>query len=483
MRYQNSLIRSVHTIILGWISSVILLQAQPMLTVGPTTEFLEFNPSIQFIFNEPMDSNGIDVTWTGNIDASKFDCSWLQSFPGIPVLILQCNYQGNLPEGVEITYTLNAGNSGVMKSMTGQALAEVSGTFVTPGDNGNGGGGNPPTEPDCDNDPVDTQEEGALYLFRNLEFLQNETNLTNHPDRPHGVVGGFTIPSILNNADLGSLTLTKPNGTQEDLLQLENPLGADWYVLSTQPMPNIAPPVFEDLSSLQESYPEGRYQFSGQSNLGNITVALQMGNLNAISDPVFTGLDNIPHENLDQAWTLQWNAATPLNANTHISISIEDLNGNRVFKAPDQCKNIDLAPTATSIDIPAGTLIKGQGYRVSLNFFTLTDQGETQLFEIRQYAGVGKRTEMLIGPGATNPEPVSLHFSDISRNAEGIITVTVDGNLNASTPSVMIEQSTDLQTWTPFTEVTLDMLQQGGGSTKLTDITSRFFPVKIYRIP
>jgi hypothetical protein len=468
---------------LGWISSLILVQAQPVLTLGPTTEFLEFNPSIQFIFNEPMDSNGIDVTWTGNIDASKFECSWLQSFPGIPVLILQCNYQGGLPEGVEITYTLNAGNSGVMKSMTGQALTEVSGTFVTPGENGNGGGGIPPTEPDCDDDPVNTQEEGTLYLFRNLEFLQHEAELINHPDRPHGVVGGLTVPSILDDADFSNFALTKPNGIQEDLIQFENPFGADWFVLSSQPMPNIAPPIFEDLSALQESYPEGRYQFSGQSNLGNVTVALQMGNLDTISDPLFSGLDNIPHESLDQEWTLQWAPATPLNANTHISISIEDLNGNQVFEAPNQCENIDLAPSATSIDIPAGTLIKGQGYRISLNFFALTDQGETQPFGIRQYAGVGKRTEMLIGPGSSNPEPVSLHFSDITRSANGIVALTVSGNLNASTPSIMIEQSTDLQTWTPFTEVTLDVLREGGGSTELTDITSRFSPTKIYRTP
>ena len=485
MRQSNLFIRFVPSLIMGWICSLTITQAQPVLTVGPTTEILEFNPSIQFIFSEPMDSNSIDLTWSGNIDASKFECSWLQSFPGLPVIILQCQYQGGLPEGVEVTYTLNAGNSGVMKSVSGQALAETSGTFRTPGGGGDNGGGVviPPVEENCADDPVNTREDGALYLFRNLEFQQTGSALSDHPDRPHGVVGGLTIPPILGNANFDSLTLVKPNGSQENLIQLENPLASDWFILSTQPLPNIAPPVFSDVSSLDESYPGGRYQFTGPSNRGNVNVSIQMGSLSAVSDPLFTGLENIPHNNLSQAWTLQWNAATPLTVNTHVSMAIEDLNGNRVFQAPDRCENIELPPSATSINIPAGTLMNGQGYRVSLNFFTLTDQGQTLAFGIQQYAGVGKRTEMLIGPGSTNPQPVELAFTNISPDANGIITLTVSGTLNATTPSVMIEQTTDLETWTPFSEVTLDMLQQGGGSTEIQDLTSRFIPNKIYRIP
>ena len=482
MRHYKSLLRFLPPTFLGWISGLIMVQAQPVLTVGPTTEVLEFSPSIQFIFSEPMDSNGIDVTWTGNIDEAKFQCSWLQSFPGIPVIILQCSYQGGLPEGVEITYTLNAGNSDVMKSAFGQTLAEVSGTFITPGEGDGGGGVIPPIEPDCEDDPVNTNEKGTMYLFRNLEFLQQGPALSNHPSRPHGVMGGLSVSEALGNANLSDLTLIKPDGAREDLIHFDHPLGSDLYFLSTQPLPNIAPPVFGDISTLQETYSTGRYQFAGQSDLGNLLVTLQMGDLNAVSDPIFTGLGSIPHGALDQAWNLHWNGATPLNANTHVSVAIEDLDGNRVFHAPDPCKNIELAPSATSIEIPAGILMSGQNYRVTLNFFTLTDQGETQSFGIQQYAGVGKRTEMLIGPEDSNTQPVELSFTNISRDSSGVVTLTISGTLNASIPSVLIEESTDGQLWLPSSEVTFEMLQQGGGSAELVDITARFLSMKIYRI-
>ena len=245
----------------------------------------------------------------------------------------------------------------------------------------------------------------------------------------------------------------------------------------------MVPPAFTNVASLTEAFPSGLYQYVGQSDLGSVTVPLQMSELDAVSDPVFAQLTSIPHDALDQAWSLHWEAMAGAAGNSSLSLSIEDLNGNRVFHAPNECEQIELSPTATSISLPAGLLMAGQSYKVSLNFFTLTDQGQNQSLGISHYAGIGKRTEMLIGPGNGNTQPVSLEFSHITQDQGGVVTLTVSGTLNVSTPSVMIEQTTDWRNWTPFKEVTLDMLSQGGGSAQLTDASAPLFPVKFYRIP
>lgn len=116
------------------------LRGEPTLLSPPLTEIIELNGTAQFTFSEPLALDGIDVTWSGSgIDPGKITCDWF-TVQGIVISnVLNCTYAGGWPAGVEVEFTLNAGDSGVFRSLAnGDPLAETSGTFMTPG-NGTGG--------------------------------------------------------------------------------------------------------------------------------------------------------------------------------------------------------------------------------------------------------------------------------------------------------------------------------------------------------
>ncbi len=119
------------------------------LAIGPSS--LDNDTFLQFTFSEPM-ADDIDLTWTG-VDGSKVSCNWFTPPFVTFKVILNCSHEGGWPAGTEVGWTVNAGNSGTMKGeLTGEAVAETSGTVTIPG----GGGGNPDPDPDPDpgNDTV-----------------------------------------------------------------------------------------------------------------------------------------------------------------------------------------------------------------------------------------------------------------------------------------------------------------------------------------
>ncbi|MBX3747449.1 MAG: hypothetical protein KF833_19240, partial [Verrucomicrobiae bacterium] len=100
----------------GWLP--FSAQAQPELLAGPTTEQLQVpGTTLSFIFSEPMNQSEIHFAWSGTgIDPARFSYQWMTFGLPIPALMLEATYAGGLPGNIEVTYTLNPGNSGRMKS-------------------------------------------------------------------------------------------------------------------------------------------------------------------------------------------------------------------------------------------------------------------------------------------------------------------------------------------------------------------------------
>ena len=113
--------------------------AAPTVISDPSTNPIASaeDPAVFFFFHaQGMDRTAIDVTWQGpGIDPAKISYLWLpepvQGFT-LPAFSLECTYQGGWPGSVLVTWTLNRGSSGVMKSANGEILAEKSGSFTTP---------------------------------------------------------------------------------------------------------------------------------------------------------------------------------------------------------------------------------------------------------------------------------------------------------------------------------------------------------------
>lgn len=86
---------------------------------------------------------------------------------------MEDTYAGGWPRRVTVQWTLNAGNSGVIRSAAGLALAEIAGSFVTqasgPGTNPGGIDVEECAEPTPGGSPV---AGGAVTRTKDLNFRQ-----------------------------------------------------------------------------------------------------------------------------------------------------------------------------------------------------------------------------------------------------------------------------------------------------------------------
>src|SRR5690606_16647544 len=188
--------------------------AQPALVSGPTTQSVQAQGGkMTFNFDDIMDSSDIHVEWQGTgIDSSRFSCDWVDEIFGIPIpaTFFECTYAGGLPPGIELTYTLNPGDSERIKSFIGEALPETTGSFITPGT-----GGNP-----CDPPGEDTSS-AVITLVKDINYLQTaQANPVPDPERKAvlnaAVLSGTNIPPVAP----ASASLQKPDGTRLELTRI-----------------------------------------------------------------------------------------------------------------------------------------------------------------------------------------------------------------------------------------------------------------------
>jgi hypothetical protein len=154
-------------------------------------------------------------------------------------------------------------------------------------------------------------------------------------------------------------------------------------------------------------------------------------------------------------FTLNWNAFTGADASSVLTIEIMDDMGEVVFQAPDECEEIELAPDASSIVVPGGTLAAGKAYSLRISFFRIAGMAEDVGSGIRLLMGVGSSTELTIrtasGPGVTD-----LRITDFGLGDTGRFQAAVSGTVGVL---VAFEWSEDLVGWT---ELVRGVIPAGG---------------------
>lgn len=478
-------------------------------TVIPPTGLI--NGKATFVFDRPMDPAGLDVRWSGiGIDPTKITSQWLVvNIPGVPVPVstFEASYQGGWPSTTAVTWVLNQGNSGVIKSADGVPLAEVSGTFVTPVISGGGPG---PDPGDCE-PSVDDGSSAAITLFKEINFVQTGTQDPVFDTVEKAMVNAsvFTSPSNAPAAVVQSATLNKPGGGGSVPLQklefeipdidlpgvpgISIPDLPDNFFLSMTPAPEITPPTFGSLAELEAAYPNGAYSMTVSfSGGGNRTVALP---LNPSPEPPAPKIANLaalqgfdPTKNL----TIEWNLFAGAGSMDLIQLRLRERNGSSSYAAPNKCANIELLVTDTSHTIPAGTLKAGVTYDLELSFSKAvhvwqaqTAQANDHISGYSEFTLFSKTTRTTVGaPFAA----ADLRFTKaLTETVAGkrMLTMEISGSLGSASIG-HVEGSTDLIHWTDtgivVTQAGLDAL---GGVLVTQDptlLSGTLPPFKFYRI-
>lgn len=449
-------------------------RAQPELISGPTTA----NPTLRFLFSEPMSTEDMDITWEGTgVDSAKFSCEWLDEIFGIPIpaLTIDCTYAGGLPGGVDVTYTLNKGNSGRMQSAAGEALEETSGTFKT-----EGGTGNPCTGTNT--------ASAVITLIKEVNYRQTGTSdpvfdTQFKAQMTAGVITSTNPPPV----EPTSAKLQKPDGSSIDLVKLTIDLpGFEFpptFYLSTTPSPDIQPPTFESEAALDAAYPNGTYKMIvGLEGGGSSTVNLPLSANPAGPIPRISNAQALQGFDVSQPLTVSWNAFAGATQNDSIQLDIEETDGSQVFFAPDPCNSIELAVTDTQITIPVGVFSADTSYVLTLTFSKGTHMGEETIAGFQEFAAISRSTRLDIG--APNSGPGTAQVVTAKPAPNGTVMLTIEGTVGSATTPANVQGSTDLETWTTVTQVTKAALEGAGGHLEVLDPTTSTTttPYKFYRI-
>jgi hypothetical protein len=416
------------------------------------------NSSIVFLFDQPMDVNVPVVSSFPPFVVGNFDVAGAGSFNlfqgewSEDGRTLTCTPSAAYPGNSTITWTLNpAGSSLPFTNAEGtEQLATVSGSFTT----GEGGGGG---DEDCDGVPDGwggySLTKGALY--------DQESTADPVPETPEGFYFGANISSPEGGAQITEASVTLPDGSTRDL---EEFFGFLFYSDSA-----------ELESELEAAYPGGSYglRFT-QSGEPERVINMSMPANNV---PVPKILNYTEAQAIEAAadFTLEWNAFNGAGTDDFLMVSVSDEDtGDVVFEAPDYCLPRELAVTATSVVIPAGTLVDGKTYSATLIFSKVFYASTNQVPEMSGFGSLSRLTSfsMHAGAGGGPADPATL--SDFQMLANG----NPEFRLTGTAAQVYSIERTDDLTPTPFWTVVGTVTMDGSGQGVFEDdAVGKTFPL------
>jgi len=308
--------------------------------------------TVQFVFDRAMKKNpGIGgappfapgaVAWAG-LDPAKFTYSW-----STDAKTLTAEYSGELPGTSQVSWVLNSAAAIVkLESEQGFELPEgmYAGAFTTAAGSG---GGDP-----CD--PNGVPETWGFYSVSRF-FSYEQTSAADPVGSPEDA---FQFGAILTSPQAGPAVtaaevIVPPNVSKT----LEGiPFGGFFAFNDTR----------TTAAALNTAYPGGNYTLKfTQTGQAERSIAMSMP---ATTPPVpkISNFTEAQAVNAAQAFTLRWNVFTGAASDDSVMLSILD-QSTIVFQAPDPCVPRELAPTATSIEIPANTLAANKTYLATLSF-------------------------------------------------------------------------------------------------------------------
>lgn len=310
------------------------------------------NSELVIVFDLPMDTNvfltaSYPSIFVGNYEMQPGSVNFaFQGLWGADSRTLTFKPFGPLPQNTLVNWTLNPpGTTTPLKSAAGQPLLTTNGSFRVLANTG----GN--TNEVCNPVIPNTGYYGLTKSFAHTQVSAAEVIPTAPvPGAFTALVQNhFTSPNPVTNA-----SLTLPNGTEATLTnQFSNFLHAFY-------------PASEAL--VDPAYPPGTYilrmsQSGGQEQVIPMNMPQTMASI-----PMIQNYTEAQAINTAESFTLRWHPFAPLPANAYITLFITDEFGNTIFQAPNVCLPRELAPSDTSVVIPANYFKPGQRYNGTLAF-------------------------------------------------------------------------------------------------------------------
>ncbi|MCL4180737.1 MAG: hypothetical protein KJ072_23690 [Verrucomicrobia bacterium] len=382
---------------------------------------VETDTQVLFQFSRSM-APITDFIWMANgipLDDASFTYDWISS---VDLLV---TYAPAFPPNANILWIMGD----AFQDTEGNPLEgeNRSGFFRTAG------------QGDCDDgDPL--EQAGNFSLTRGVRSLQTGPGTL----VPHSDGGAFIVASFNPPTDFvpSGASFDLPSG---DTLEMDSFFGSPYFYYET----------FTNAAAFTEAFPQGSYVARVERS-ADPTIQTTL-NASGTFPPTPELLNHTAAQAIDpaSAFTLSWNAFTGAGASSVISLEIldaeGDTEGDTVFSAPNECLNIELAPTATSISLPAGTLQSGHVYDLIINFYRLTDTSEHGASGITFSAAAGASTETTIrttgGSGGDN-----LRLDGFRIGNTGRFEATVTGTPGLA---VLVDGSSNLIDWDTVTILNL----------------------------
>ncbi len=327
------------------------------------------NSVVVFTFSEPMDTSRTGVNWQGTlnnqpsvIDPTKFQYIWSDDHK-----FFVCLYNaagGGWPAGVTVTWDLNTQSGGAtnLRDAAGNELPHYTGTFLTAGGvdpcSNAGGGGQLPNS--------------SFFFSKTVNYLQTGAGTaTNDPILGAVAFGFFNLPGDSLSTTVVTLKVPTANPFAFKLPVLSPMAGTkDFSVRMFQDK-------FASRGELDDAYPAGTYQMELRNSAVVVTnsAGLLVSATGYPPIPHFSNFTNTQTIDATQDFSLNWDAYSVATTNSEfVSLNVYNTTGDLVFHAPDDCRNVKLAPNASGIVIPSQTLTNGQNYTAELTFDHLTDK-------------------------------------------------------------------------------------------------------------
>ena len=134
-----------------------------------------------------------------------------------------------------------------------------------------------------------------------------------------------------------------------------------------------------------------------------------------------------------QNFTLRWNSFTPQGPGAFLNVIISDEFGNLIFQAPNPCVPRTLAPTATSVVIPANYFKPGLSYNGLLSFGVNFYSSTSAVPQMAGYGAVQRTTSFtLMTAGGTGNGTAPATFTSYRVLANGHPQFSLSGTAGKS---------------------------------------------------
>ncbi len=423
-------------------------KAQEVVFVQPTSGSTEvpLNNTIMIAFDMPIEPSSLvqgnigggqfagSLLWSENIDPLKMIQTWLGENT-----VLMLNYQGNLPGASTISWEINPSPTDFYKLVDEETfipVASASGSFTTVGGD------------DCNPDGV-PDSFGRLLLFKYLGYSQTSASIPVLSAENPAAFSALVDTPTDNAVTAASLKL--PNGSVSNLLSL----GGEF----------ILGEPFDSQAELDAAYPTGSYEMTMTRSTPPATKVTMTVPSGYPTTPQVANYAAAQAVDPTVDFTLQWGAFAGATGSDLLILEIAD-GDNTILVAPDSCVPIELANTATSFVIPAGTLEEGKIYDAAITFYKTFFYSTNSPADFLTAGAMVKTTQFTINTGGTvsTPQPV---LSSPGFNLGGKFAFTA-GDLQVGT-QYRLEYSTTLM---PNSWILLELITPGAAVLPIMDNSS-----------